>query len=130
MSDSSVIPKDIQWFLLNNIDSIAQLEGLLLLHSDIEQQWTLNTIAKRLYISESDVMNCFNKLCDAGLLVSDSTGGVFIYKYSPASFDLHQMIERTATIYSHYLLAVTHLIHEKPKTRIQEFADAFLIRKD
>ena len=40
------------------------------------------------------------------------------------------MLERLAEIYAKHLVPVTNLIHSKPKPRIQEFADAFRLRKD
>jgi hypothetical protein len=35
-----------------------------------------------------------------------------------------------ADVYARYLVPVTNLIHAKPKSRVQEFADAFKLRKD
>ena len=40
------------------------------------------------------------------------------------------MVGQVADLYSRYLVPVTNLIHTKKTSRIQEFADAFRIRKD
>ena len=37
---------------------------------------------------------------------------------------------RVAELYARYLIPVTQLIHAKPLTRVQEFADAFKLKKD
>ena len=40
------------------------------------------------------------------------------------------MVERVAVLYRQCLIPITNLIHSKAKSRMQEFADAFKIRKD
>jgi hypothetical protein len=52
------------------------------------------------------------------------------YRYHPASSALAEMVDHVATLYAKYLIPVTHLIHTKPRTRVQEFADAFKLRKE
>jgi hypothetical protein len=47
------IPGDVKAFLLRHIDSIAQLEALLLLRANAELTWSADTLAKRLYIPSS-----------------------------------------------------------------------------
>ena len=52
-----------------------------------------------------------------------------LYRYRPNSKELKVMLDRLAEIYARHLVPVTNLIHSKPKSRIQEFADAFQLRK-
>jgi hypothetical protein len=47
------IPSAVQEFLLSRIDSIAQLEALLLLYGEPGRAWDCADIARRLYISEA-----------------------------------------------------------------------------
>jgi len=54
-----VIPDEVKQFILNNIDSIAQLEALLLLRNNAEHDWTVDTVAKRLYISEQETCKIY-----------------------------------------------------------------------
>ena len=44
------LPDEITAFLLTHIDSIAQLEALLLLRASPRLEWSAETVAKRLYI--------------------------------------------------------------------------------
>jgi hypothetical protein len=39
------------------------------------------------------------------------------------------MVGEVVEAYSKYLIPVTNLIHSKPQTRVQQFAEAFKLRK-
>jgi hypothetical protein len=127
--DSNVIPSDIERFLLKHIDSIAQLEALLLLRSDPQSSWGTEALAKRLYISEKQTAEIVSELCTGGFLIV-KTNKPRRYQYQPNSVELGNIIERVAETYSKHLVAVTDLIHSKSKNRVQKFADAFRLRKD
>lgn len=123
------IPDHIAQFIIEKIHSVAQLEALLLLRSSAQEQWTIQALASRLYISEEQTADVLSYLCAQGFAVpieSPLPG----YRYQPSSVDLRDMLDRVAEIYSKHLVPVTNLIHSKPKARIQEFADAFKFRKD
>ncbi|HWQ36139.1 MAG TPA: hypothetical protein VNQ79_25100 [Blastocatellia bacterium] len=124
-----LIPDDVRQFILRNIDSIAQLEALLLLRGNPPEAWSVHAVAKRLYISDDETAPLLVRLCEQGFVVAES-GAPVQYRYQPATTELAQMIDRVAGIYSKQLVPVTRLIHSKPRTRIQEFADAFKLRKD
>jgi hypothetical protein len=125
----NVIPDDVAQFILDKIDSVAQMEALLLLRSDPREEWNLVSLAKRLYISEADTADILTRLCSDGFVASITTEPP-LYRYQPSSTDLRVMVDRMAEVYSKHLVPVTNLIHTKPKTRVQEFADAFRLRKD
>ncbi len=124
-----VIPGDVQQFILQHIDSIAQLEGLLLLRNDRSVEWSARAVADRLYISEPEATAVLTQLASREL-VGGRKGKPARYIYQPKTPDLGEMVDRVADIYAKYLVPVTHLVHSKPKTRIQEFSDAFWLRKD
>lgn len=128
MSDE-VIPQDVQQFILQNIDSIAQLEGLLLLRNDSSVEWNAAVLSHRLYISEAETSQLLAQL-EARDILSSSGGKRPAYRYAPKSPDLDEMIGRLAELYARYLVPVTNIVHSKPKSRIQEFSDAFWLRKD
>jgi hypothetical protein len=121
------IPNDIRQFILRSIDSIAQLEALLLLRANPWEKWDVRAVAKRLYIAEQEAAPLLANLCEQRLILLGESGE---HVYQPASADLTQMVDRLAEIYTRQLVPVTNLIHSKPRTRIQEFADAFRLRKD
>lgn len=124
----ALIPDDVQAFLLQHIDSVAQLEALLLLRADPTGAWSAETLAKRLYITAQEAAVVLDRLAADGFLATpqDLPGS---YQYHPASGELADMVDRIAALYAKYLVPVTNLIHSKPRTRVQEFADAFKLRK-
>lgn len=128
MSDQ-FIQDDLALFILENIDSIAQLEALLLLRKNQQTNWSAPAVARWLYIDEKQTTQLLVALCHRSFAVQRE-GKTSLYQYQPSSKELAQKVDQVAEIYSKHLIAVTHLIHSKPKIRIQEFADAFKFRKD
>jgi hypothetical protein len=121
----ALIPEDLEDFILRYIDSIAQLEALLLLRRNPKETWTVERAAKRLYIDETEAKAVLDRLCADDLLTCDEG----LYRYFGQSDEQRQMIDRLADVYSHHLIPVTNLIHTKAP-RLREFADAFKIRKE
>ena len=125
--DDQLIPEGVQRFILRKIDSIAQLEGLLTFYADPQLKGSAAFVAKRLYIDEAEALLLLDDLCAGGFIsaVGDGT-----YRYDPRTDEIRDMVVQVADLYSRYLVPVTNLIHTKKTSRIQEFADAFRIRKD
>jgi hypothetical protein len=119
------ISGDLRDFVLRHIDSIAQLEALLLLRRNPNEPWTAERSAKRLYISETEASSILERLCGDGL-VSCADGQ---YCFSGQSEEQREMVDHLADMYARHLIPVTNLIHSKPR-RLREFSDAFKIRKD
>lgn len=123
-----LIPEDVRAFLLQHIDSIAQLEALLLLRNDPTYAWSVEALAKRLYITTQETAAILQQLvADRFLTTTQET--MELYQYHPESSALATMVDRIAELYRQYLIPVTNIIHAKPRSRVQEFADAFKLRK-
>ena len=121
---SEEIPADIRSFIARYIDSVAQLEALLLLRDSPSESWTADKVAKRLYTTGTDCEHVLARLCDDGLL-SCSDG---IYRYGCEAM-LAAAVDRLAEAYRRQLIPITNLIHAKPR-RIREFADAFKLKRE
>jgi hypothetical protein len=123
MADDPV-PDDVRDYILNHIDSIAQLEAMLLLRAHPTESWDLLKIARRLYVSEPEVSDALGRLIGSGVVsFEDNT---FAYRPAP---EVRELIERVAATYTRHLIPVTNLIHSQP-SRIHQFADAFKFRRD
>ena len=119
------IPADIQDFIVRHIDSVAQLEALLLLRRNPGADWTIERVAQRLYADEQEIADVLARLVADGLVrVTDAA-----YCYDCASAEQSTVVDRLAEVYARQLIPVTNMIHAKPR-RIREFADAFKFRKD
>ena len=128
MSDK-IIPEEIEQFILEKIESVAEIEALLLLRSNAEESWSVASLAKRLYIAEEQTAKILNHLCTEGLLTTSSDEHLG-YRYKPESLELKNSVDRVAEIYTKLLVPISNLIHSKPRARVQKFADAFRLRKD
>jgi hypothetical protein len=119
-----VIPGDVRDFILRHIDSVAQLEALLLLRANSNENWDAARAAARLYTSEEQINAVLAQLCADGLLSQKDD----VYRYE-SSAEAKTTVDRLADVYRRHLIPVTNVIHTKPR-RIREFANAFKFRKD
>jgi len=121
-----MIPDDIREFILQHLDSVAEMEALLLLWRDPGQGWDAANLARELYITEADGCRVLRQL-RAQNLVDESNG---FYRYWRSSAESGMIVDRLAQLYKTHLISITNLMHSKFSSRIQEFADAFVLRKD
>jgi hypothetical protein len=121
----SIIPDDLGEFILRHIDTVAELEALLLLRGNPEVEWSAGETSKRLYIDEAAAAATLERLCAAGLLGHNAGR----YRYHGLPEDTARMVDRLADAYARHLVPVTNLIHRKPR-QIRAFADAFRLKKD
>lgn len=126
MSDP-VIPDTVHRLILERIDSVAQLEALLLLRSE-PQDWDAARLAGRLYVSAGEAAVLLNSLQARGLFKMNTDTGM--YHYEPATPELAEAVDLLADTYRTRLIPMTKLIHSKSATSLQRFADAFRLRKE
>jgi len=124
-----LIPETARVFILENIESIAEMECILMFFYKPDVELDAVKVSSSLYITEYDAGRLLERLLQAGFLVKNSVTPS-VYKYAPRSSKLENGLKEVADLYKRYLLPVTHIIHSKSKTRVQEFANAFRIRKD
>lgn len=122
-------PLELRQFIDRNIESIVQLETLLLLRQDPNRGWNADQIAKSLYIPPEM----------SGALIADLSRRGFVkplspaeatYSYQPADSESDLMIAQLARFYDERRVAVVSLIYSKPVNKVQTFADAFRLRKE
>jgi hypothetical protein len=119
------IPPDVRAFILRNIDSIAEVEALVLLRSEPDVCWDVPAIATRLYITEATACSVLEKLHALGVAAGSNSG----IRYARASEDLEVSVANLIESYRRYLIPVTNLIHSKSASRVREFAEAFHFTK-
>jgi hypothetical protein len=119
------IPAGVRDFILRHIDSVAQLEALLLMRSNPGERWDAGRMSQRIYTSEQETAELLASLAHDGLLAT--VDGEYRYDCNTAA--QHDLVEALAGVYARHLIAVTNIIHAKPR-RIRQFADAFKFRKD
>jgi hypothetical protein len=121
-----IIPPVVADFIAANIDSVAEMEALLLLREQQGESWSGERVAERLYTNPGDALRALKALTGRGLLrVEDNA-----YQYAPAEPRLGELVEQLAETYRTRLIAITKLIHNKKSSNVQLFADVFRFRKD
>ena len=85
--NDKVVPDDIGLFIAERIESVAELEALLILRQNAPKKWDARTLAGRLYISEAQTGELLRVLCDKGIAKVEA-GEPSQYHYDPATRDL------------------------------------------
>jgi hypothetical protein len=125
----SALGAETRDFIVRNIDSVPQLEALLLRRSSVGQSWQPAAVAKRLYIQPGTAAALLRGLHQRELVML-TDAAVPAYKYGPATAELVRSVEDLAVAYSKELVAVTNLIHSKATPNVRGFAEAFRIREE
>jgi hypothetical protein len=120
---------DVKQFIDQNIESLAQLETLLLLKGDPERIWDAAEIAKALYIPPDLAEALLADFARRGFAKAMPPPAVR-YSYGATDADLNDLIGRVATAYQDRRVAIISLIYSKPLNKVQTFADAFRLRKE
>lgn len=120
------VPETVRHVIAEHIDSVPELEAILLLRRARHQEWTADAAGARLYVSTTVAEHVLTALATRGFFTS--TSGRF--RYAPATPQLEAAVEELAVAYSEQLVTVTHLIHSKPGGGVRQFAEAFDLRKE
>lgn len=123
------IPHEIRQFIAKHINSVEQLEALLLLHSDTSKQWSAETLANELRINPQWAAMRLKNLCAQGFLTVQESGRP-LYQFNTGAPDLIHLIHLLKNIYTERRVTVINLIYSKPLDNIHIFAEAFRFKKD
>lgn len=129
LNEEEGISPEVRAFIAGQIESVVQLEMLLLLHTDPLRAWSADELAKELRIEPAWAGAQLLLLAQRGLLsVADSNGAS--YRYGPNTPELAQAVDGLAKAYTDRRVTVISLIYSKPVDTLKTFADAFRLRKD
>ena len=84
-----LIPERVREFIATNIESIAELEALLLLRSDPACDWTVDALTRRLYTNHEQTVEVMEKLTTNGLSAVKH-GEPVTFHYQPSPKELKQ----------------------------------------
>jgi hypothetical protein len=117
-------------FIHEYIDSVEQLEVLLLLRSSAPSAWTAEAVARDLRTAETSVTARLKTLHTQKLVEASTVEGSTAYRYAPDGAGTDRLVGELASEYALRRVAVITLIFSKPNDAVRSFADAFRIRKD
>jgi len=123
------IPERVKAFLAERIDSVVQLEALLLLHASPDAAFSPDALAHELRIDPAWAEPNLRRLAahKAPVVVEEPAGS---FRYGAVTADLAATVDELAACYAARRVSVIGLIFSKPPSPLQHFADAFRIRKD
>lgn len=126
MPDS--VPANLRQFLREHVRSIAQLELLLLVRGKPETVWSAEDAAKALYIPGNFAEAILENLTTSGLVAIDEEEGRR-YRYWPRTPQLSQLVDDVEKLYRERPVTTVNVMYSAPTENLQNFADAFRIRK-
>lgn len=123
------IPARVLQFLAERIDSVPQLEALLLLWENPGRPWSDEELAARVYVSRPVAAAILLALQRQQLVTAepDSTAQ---YRYNPQWDPSGEVMPEVATAYRRHLVPLATFIHSRASTAVREFARAFDLKKD
>jgi hypothetical protein len=122
------IPASVLRFIAERIDSVPELETLLIMSAEESRSWSVQDIAARTYVAPRFAAAVLDALCQRRLVTCAEDGRH--YQFRPVSEEERQIVAETAKVYRLHLIPVATFIHNKASTPVQEFARAFSLKKD
>jgi predicted ArsR family transcriptional regulator len=122
------LESDVRDFLRRYVESIEQLEALLLLRSREARDWTAREAAGELGVSTASARASLEALARRGLLAR-AAGSPARYRYDPDLVGLDTVAQRVAQAYESRPMAVIEYLFSRPLQDLRSFADAFRLKE-
>ena len=129
MTDDGITSRAKQ-LITDHLDSVMQLEVLLLLAGSPGKVWTAPDLAQQLRIDAVWVEGQLRAMAAGGLVALGDAGPPAQFRFAPRTPELAQAVDELARAYADRRVTVIGLIFAKPTDKLRSFADAFRIRKD
>jgi hypothetical protein len=119
------VPAEVRRFIAAEIESVGQLEVLLLLRGAVDKNWTADEVARALVMQTPSVESWLEKMAARGLLAAADDR----YRFAPPTAEVERTIDGLAESYARYRVAVIGVIFSKPSEGATRFSEAFRIRR-
>ena len=120
-----MLSSEARAFLRSSIHSVWALEALKCLRSEPSRQWTAAALSGELRASELAIQQALTAFRSAGLVSDESS-----VRYQPASPALDALAAEILSEFERRPVALIKEIYIPETSRIQDFADAFRLKKD
>lgn len=124
------VPDPVRRFIEAAIDSVPELECLLLLYRFKDHIWTADELAERLYLSPEVVSAIVADLKNKRMVATVNDTDVVRFRFMPETTELREVTTQLEQAYRSHLMLVTQMIHSKAPRAVLEFARAFRVAKD
>lgn len=126
--DQPGLPTDVLDLIARHLDSMEQVQALLVLRREPDRFWQVNEIATDVRASPEKVAAVLAILHD-NKLVSVAPGDPKSYRYSPATAALRTSVDNLEVAYNTRPVTLVKALYDRPARSIQSFAEAFRLRK-
>jgi DNA-binding IclR family transcriptional regulator len=126
MAQSGLAPELLR-FIARYISSIERLEILSLFYAEPAKSFQVAEVVRKVQSSERSVKDCLQWFLEHGFLGQPEEGA---YKFSPGTNELAEGTAALAKAYREKRVSIVEAIYSQPSSTIQDFADAFKLRKD
>jgi hypothetical protein len=114
------VPTRVRTLIAEKIESVEQLEVLLLLRDAPDRHWTAEEVARALVSRIESVGGWLEQLARDRLIVGRSA----VYRFAPATAEDEAAIDDLAQSYAKYRVAVIALIFSTPSDSVRAFSEA------
>jgi DNA-binding MarR family transcriptional regulator len=129
MNESGQFENDVYRFIQEQIESVPHLEALLLLWNSRPQPWTVENLAKRLYVSSEFVTALLQDLKRRELIESDA-GPPEGYRYYSRTVEQDKLIDALDSTYRREVVRISTMIHSRASAPVRDFARAFRFTRE
>lgn len=116
-------------FIREEIDSVPELEALLLLWSSSPTGWSGRELAQRLYVNP-EVANKLLADLARKKLIAPMPGAQGSYRYDSSSEEQNRLMGGVDATYRQEIVRISTMIHAKPSPAVRDFARAFRFTKE
>jgi DNA-binding HxlR family transcriptional regulator len=121
--------KELEQFIAEEIQSLEQVEILLLLSGNPHKSWNRKGVYDVVKSNLSSVEARLEELSARGILTRETQPEVR-YRFAPAEERIWKVVNELRDAYKERPVKVVQAIYSKPPDAVQEFARAFRVRKD
>jgi hypothetical protein len=121
------LPDEVDRFIVQHVDTLEQLEILLLLRSNSAREFSADQVTAELRLGPATAPARLADQAGRGFL--GARGEPPRYRYAPSSSEIGRQIDALAHCYSERRVAVITRIFSPRTDPIRSFADAFKLRR-
>lgn len=123
------LPRQVRRFLDSRVEGVEQLEILILLHQYPDRSWNAAGVADAVRLSPRTAERHLEALVQQHLL-DVRLGGDVLYRYSPATDGLADLVRQVAEAYREQRGLVLAAVTARRLRALQDFSDAFRLGED
>lgn len=113
-------------FIRTSVKTVWSLELLLFMRRNVRRTWSSDQLIRELRSSRTAVSESITVFVQAGILREEESG----FRYDPAHAWMEGMIEQLAQEYAERPTTIIKTIVDAQNAKLQDFANAFRIKRD